>query len=180
MTGEIASRYGEALFMISQEDGLFADRKAQAQCLLDVLEENPELLLFFRAVKITDEEKKKMITETFKDMDPDLVHFLELLVDKDRTYYLKDILKDFIARCDEELGIVNATVESARRLPEEQMARIKAALEKQTGKTVSLVNKVDQKLIAGIKVTVGNRVTDVTMARSLEQMKETLLKGEFA
>ena len=50
-------------------------------------------------------------------------------------------------------------------------------LEKQTGKKVVLKNKIDTSLIAGIKVRVGSRVTDVSMKSRIENMKEALLKG---
>ena len=40
-----------------------------------------------------------------------------------------------------------------------------------------LTNRTDPSLIAGIKVTVGNRVTDITMATKIETMRNALLKG---
>ena len=49
--------------------------------------------------------------------------------------------------------------------------------EKKTGKQIKLINRIDESLIAGIKVTAGTTVTDVSVARQIEEMKETLLKG---
>ena len=78
---------------------------------------------------------------------------------------------------DEKLGIVRAVVSSARPLDEKQMEQIRTALEKKMGRTVILTNRTDPSLIAGIKVTVGNRVTDITMATKIETMRNALLKG---
>ena len=68
-------------------------------------------------------------------------------------------------------------VESARELKAEDLERIRKALEKKTGRTISLRTKINPDLIAGIKVTVGSNVTDVTMKTKIEAMKEALLKG---
>lgn len=178
MASEVAERYAEGLFSLALEDHTAASKKQQAEELSEVLAESDDLLLFLRAVKITPEEKKKAIDEMFStSLDHDFVSFLKLLVDKDRTYYLKEILNCFIDRCDEHLGIQKAEVLSARPLCEEDMKRIAAVLEKQTGKKIVLKNKIDTSLIAGIKVRVGSRVTDVSMKSRIENMKEALLKG---
>jgi F-type H+-transporting ATPase subunit delta len=57
------------------------------------------------------------------------------------------------------------------------MNRIRKALEQKTGAKIVLENRIDPKVIAGIKVTVGNSVTDVTMKSKIDDMKQTLLKG---
>ena len=106
-----------------------------------------------------------------------MINFLKLLVDKDRTYYLKEILRMYIELADDELGIQKAIVQSAKPLSEADMQEIKTALEKNTGKTIVLQNTVKPELIAGIKVIVGNTVTDNTFKNKMETLKQVLLKG---
>ena len=96
---------------------------------------------------------------------------------RDRIYCLDEILDAYVQMADEKLGIVRAVVSSARPLDEKQMEQIRTALEKKMGRTVILTNRTDPSLIAGIKVTVGNRVTDITMATKIETMRNALLKG---
>ncbi len=177
MASDVAGRYAEALFQLSKEEANVEERKEEAQVLREVLKANPELLTFFRAVKVTDQEKKAAVDSIFESYLPSTRNFLKLLIDKDRTYYLDEILKEYIRLADLELGIETATVASARKLDEAQLQRIREALEKKTGHRVNLINVVDKSLIAGIKVTAGNTVTDVTVARQIEGMKEALLKG---
>lgn len=178
MVSDVAERYAGGLFSLAVEDHTVESKKQQAEELAEVLEQSDELLLFLRAVKVTPEEKKKAIDEMFKDtLDHDFISFLKLLVDKDRTYYLREILNCFIDQCNERLGYQKAEVLSARPLPETDLKRIQEVLEKQTGKKILLKNKIDPSLIAGIKVKVGSRVTDVSMKSRIENMKEALLKG---
>jgi F-type H+-transporting ATPase subunit delta len=177
MASEIAGRYAEALFQLSMETDTLEERKQEAAILLDELKNSPDLSVFFRAVQIPASDKKAEIDRMFAPFLPDTRNFLKLLIDKDRTYYLKPILKTFIGLANQELGIEEATVASARPLSNEQMDRIREALEKKTGHKVWLVNTIDKSLIAGIKVTTGNTVTDVSVARQMQGMKEALLKG---
>lgn len=175
---EIAERYAEALFLVATENNTVKEKKEEAETLLHVLEVCPELSSFFHAVKITKEEKKTFIGTVFQDyFDKDTVNFLKLLIDKGRIHSLKDILKTVIQKANEDLGIQEATVYSARKLKDEDIERIKQALEVKTKKEVVVKNHIDESLIAGIKVVVGNNVTDVTMKHKLEELKASLLKG---
>ena len=106
-----------------------------------------------------------------------MIHFIKLLIDKGRIYYLRDILEEFVRLANERLGIENAVVWSARPLKEAYLKRLLEALEKKSGKKINLENRIDPELIAGIKVTVGSTVTDVTMKNRIESLKEELLKG---
>lgn len=178
MNSEVAERYAQGLFELARETDTVAAKKDSAETLLSVLESNPELIGFLKAVKITRDEKKAMIDRLFASvMDADVVRFIKLIIDKGRVNYLKEMLQVFTGLADDAMGIVRATVESARRLDEKDMNRIREALMKKTGRTVILKNKITPELIAGIKVTMGNNVTDVSMKNKIDSLKGALLKG---
>ena len=178
MSSEVAERYGTGLFELACEDNTVESKKEQEETLLDTLEQSDELLLFLQAVKVTNEEKKDTVVEIFKDtMDKDMINLIRLLVDRDRTWYLKDILRVYIGLADEKLGIQKAEVYSARKLSKEDLQRIADAIGKKQNKKIILRNIVDPSLIAGIKVKVGNTVTDITMKSQIENLRQALLKG---
>ncbi|MBF1114596.1 MAG: F0F1 ATP synthase subunit delta [Solobacterium sp.] len=178
MVNEIAERYGQGLFELATENNTVREKKAQCESLLKILKENNEVELFLRAVKITKEEKKNFITNVFgKVVDQDILNLLKLLVDRGRVTYIDEILRKFEVLANEELGIVKAVVHSARQLSQEDLNRIQEALIQKTKKTVTIENHVDPQIIAGIKVTVGNNVTDITTKTKIERMKNAILKG---
>ena len=178
MANEVAERYAQGLFELAWENDTAESKKEQAEGLLQTIGSTPELNVFLRAVKITKDEKKSFIESAFADaLDIDMIHFIKLLIDKGRIYYLRDILEEFVRLANERLGIENAVVWSARPLKEADLKRLLEALEKKSGKKVNLENRIDPELIAGIKVTIGSNVTDVTMRNRIESLKEELLKG---
>ncbi len=178
MAGEIASRYAAGLFLLARENKTVREKKEQAELILTAVREQEEVLSVLEAVRITDEEKKRFLERSFGTIaDRDFLHFLWLLVDKNRGWYLPEILRAYIAMADEALGIQRAEVISARKLPPAELERIRDTLARKTGKEIVLVNHVDPRVIAGIKVVIGNRVTDVTMLARMEQMKRAMLEG---
>ena len=179
MINAVAENYGGALFSLAREESTIRSTREEAEHLLSVLATEPELMEFFNAIKVTDQEKKDLIDAVFgEDYSADMIHLLKLLVDKNRIYWLRDILLHFVSLANEELGIKEATVYSARVLTKEDLEKIRTALEKKTGKESLLRNRVDRSLIAGIKVVTDNSVTDITMKRRIDEMRKALLKGE--
>ena len=181
--GHPQNRFWKVLAAIFDEEipQTVDEKKEQAEALRKVLDENPDFLLFLQAVKITRSEKKKLIREVFSQyLDSEMVSFIQLLVDKDRSWYLSEMLDEYIKRANEELGVETAVVASARPLAEEDLEKIRKALEKKTGKKIILRNKIDPSVLAGIKVIVGNNVTDITMKTRIENMRKALLEGGMA
>ena len=178
MANEVAERYAQGLFELAKETGTVREKKEQAALILRAIDDNPELTVFLRAVKNTKEEKNNLIAGVFAGAaDTDTINLIRLLIDKGRIYYFREIFSEFVRLADEDLGVATAVVESARELKAEDLERIRKALEKKTGKAVSVSTKINPDLIAGIKVTVGSNVTDITMKTKLDSMKEALLKG---
>ena len=165
MKNEVAERYGAGLFELAKEENKVEEYMNQVMLLKQTLKENPELSTFFLSVKVSKEEKRNVIDKVYSTyVDHNIVNFIKLVVDKGRATQLLNIYTSFIQMCEEDLGIQHATVLSARKLSQEDMNTI--------GNTL-----VDPSIIAGIKVTVGNTVTDVTMKTKIDRMRNTLLKG---
>jgi F-type H+-transporting ATPase subunit delta len=178
MANEVAERYAQGLFELAKETGTVREKKEQAALILRAIDDNPELTVFLRAVKITKEEKKNLIAGVFADAaDTDTINLIKLLIDKGRIGYFREIFQEYVRLADDELGIATAVVESARALKAEDIERIRLALVKKTGREIIMTTKINPELIAGIKVTVGNNVTDITMKTKIDSMKEALLKG---
>ena len=177
MASQVAERYGEALFELAKESGELVRWGQQARCLAAIVEENPQLLDFFNAVKISAEEKKQMVNTLFAGrIDVMFIHFLDLLIDKKRTKHAVEILRQFISLENAERGVAEGIVYSARKLAKEDVERIEQAMAKRQGQNLELTNRVDPRLISGIKVVIGNEVIDGSMKSKIESLKSELLK----
>ena len=98
-----------------------------------------------------------------------------LLFDRDRLPYLPGIARELRAMVDERGGRARATVTSARALTADQVKKVKASLERLSGKQILLDKKTDAGLIGGIVAKVGDTVYDGSIRTQLEQMRERFL-----
>jgi len=177
MVSQVAERYGQALFELALEMNSLEAWQNQAKGIIEVFKSNPELSDFFGAVKISNAEKTKMIHTLFDGrIDRMMIHFLCLLQDKKRMNKTGEILQQFILLGNQERGILNGTVLSARKLSKEEIERIEEAMTARMKKKVELVNRVDASLISGVRVVIGNEVIDGSMKSRIETLKNELLK----
>ena len=81
---------------------------------------------------------------------------------------------------DELQGIGRASLVSATELSSETVEKIRAALSKRTGQDIILEVAQDPALIGGIVTKIGDLVLDGSLKTSLENMRESLKRGESA
>jgi F-type H+-transporting ATPase subunit delta len=67
-----------------------------------------------------------------------------------------------------------AEVRTAVPLTDDQQARLKAALENATGKSLNLKTIVDPTVMGGVVATIGDTVIDDTVRTRIDQLKSRL------
>jgi F-type H+-transporting ATPase subunit delta len=103
-----------------------------------------------------------------------VINFVNLLIDRKRIDQLPGIEMAFREKVDEIRGITRGEVVSAEALDEAEIARVKDALSKISGKQVVVTASVDPGLIGGLVAKVGDMVFDGTIRTQLNQLKESL------
>ena len=172
----VASSYGLALFEIAKEDNDLGGYKKDLDFVLTALE--PDHLRFFNQAMINQEERISLLEKCFKEsVQPNVLNFLKVLIVKGRITHLNEIVKEFDAYYNEELGILEGIVYSTAPLSKEQLNSVEKAVSKKEGKTVVLKQKTDKSLIGGIKVVIGDHVLDGSLKNKMDSLQSELLKG---
>ena len=87
------------------------------------------------------------------------------------------ILAEYQRLYNAKHGIVEALVTLTARLPEKDKHALSEALKKKyDAKAVHIEEKVDQRLIGGMKIQIGDEVFDSSIANSHRQLQAQLLK----
>lgn len=74
-------------------------------------------------------------------------------------------------------NIVEATVTLTDRLPEKTRIHLRESLKKKyKAREVHILEKVDERLIGGLKIKVADEVIDMTIKNSLNELKHKILK----
>jgi F-type H+-transporting ATPase subunit delta len=100
-----------------------------------------------------------------------------LLLERRRIGLLAAISTEYQRLLDAERGIVAATVTSAAPLSEADETAVRERVERMTGATVRLRSVVDESLIGGLTVQVGDRLLDASVRGRLERLRSQLVAG---
>src|SRR5918999_5072969 len=92
---EIARVYATALFGAAKDAGKLDAIREQLGQFADALDENREMALFFFSPYFSSAEKGDGIRRAVDGAEPELVNFLELLVDKHRMPVIFRIRRQF-------------------------------------------------------------------------------------
>lgn len=173
---KVAKRYAAALFEVAERDGAIEAVSADLDLLERFLSELPELRSLVLHPLVTDERKRKVLSDAFGDrMTATTLNFLYLLIRKRRETALDDVIADYRVLVDEKLGRVIARVQSAVPLSAAQVKALKAALSTRTGKNVEIEASVDPSAIGGLRVRIGDNIIDGTVQSGLESVRRQML-----
>ena len=177
MAKSVEGVYSGALFELAQEKNKLKELMEEGRSLLTVLLENPEFPALLSNPRITREEKLDVVKETFEGrLSPEMLGFLELLVEKDRTAFLERILDGFLREAEEKLGIGRVYVRSAAALTDAQKETLEGKLLRDTGfQTLEMSYTVDPGLIGGMVISIGDRVVDDSLKSKLMSLERDLL-----
>ena len=103
-------------------------------------------------------------------------NLLRVLAENKRIELLPEIRTQFEALKDEREGVVEAQVHCAFELTAAQLADLVQRLEKKTGRKVRSRVSIDQELIGGVRVVLGDKVIDGSVRAQLAAL-ETALKA---
>ena len=174
----ISKTYGDALFEVAAEEDKLESHLEEVEAVLDVLKENEEYIKIIGYPRIPVEEKKAMIESAFKDkVSDDMVGFLTVIVEKGRFSKIEEILNYFVERVHEAEKIGTAEIKSAVELSEAQKKAVEDKLLTTTQyKKIIAKYSVDESLIGGMVIRIGDRIVDSSVKTKLETMARDLSK----
>ena len=169
----IARPYAAALFQATTAaDG--AQLVAQLDALAGIAGD-AGLRQFAADPKVSGEQVFNLVSGIAgSDLSPKLKNLLDVVIDNGRLAVLPEIASQFRALVNDRGGVSDAHIVSAFPLDAAQQAALAKVLEKRFGRQLTTTVSVDESLIGGVRVTVGDEVLDTSVAARLEQMRVAL------
>lgn len=173
----LARVYAESLFGVAKENGSLDTVRGQLAELADALGENRELEVFFFSPYFSSQEKLDGLNRAISGADPHFLNFLELLVEKHRMPAIFRIRQRFEELWKEENRMLEVTVTSAVELDPAVARQVGEEVERQTGRSVELKSRVDESIIGGLVLQVGNMVLDTSIRNNLEKLRQSVAQA---
>lgn len=164
-----------ALFSLACETGQQKEYLEDLEQVNRILAGCPEYMDLLETPTIAKSERRRALAEAFSENLPEyLLSFLQILAEKNGIRTLPDCIGEYRALYYDFAGIAVAKVTSAGELSSDEKTRLRAALEKRTGKTVRLQFGLDPSLIGGLVVEIDGVRYDGSLRGRIAQVKEVM------
>jgi F-type H+-transporting ATPase subunit delta len=169
----IARPYAEAVFRVA--------KPAERNGWLDLLERladisaDASLRSLLGDPLVTQEQIYSVMEGALKTpLSGEAKNFLQTLIDNDRIVALPEIAAQFRELANSAAGSADAVIYSAFEMNASQVESLTAMLEKRFACKLTPAVVVDQSLIGGVRVVVGDQVLDSSVRGKLDSMRVAL------
>jgi len=171
----LALRYARAIYQISRLLNVTHKVHDDLLNISECIDSSADLKRVLYHPGITPDEKMQVVNELFsKTCESVTLRFIGYLIDKKRTFYITAIALCFSALLDSDENRVVVKVESYQQLTGETLKKIKERLVKGLEKDVVITSIVNPSLMGGLKLILGDRVIDGSIAYHLKRLSETI------
>ena len=168
-----ARRYAEAAYLIARE-GLREDEWRDGLQAIAALFGDPTAQRFFANSGVPVAPKSQLLEKALTGLPPDILNLARLLLRRQRTRLAPQIAQAYQEILDKENGVAHATVTSAVPLTPDELREVQQKVQEMTGGTVILQTEVDESIIGGLIVRIGDRLIDGSTRSRLLALRQRL------
>lgn len=173
--GKAARVYATALYQAAEEAGRVEYVRRDLGDFVQALDSSAELRQLLAAEEIADIKKTEVLMELTEGGDELMRNLLRLVVDKNRETELAAIYRAYVELVEQAQGLVHVEVVSAVPLPETLQKTLQTKIESSLKKTVELTLTVDEDILGGLRLRIGDRIADASVRHRLERLREVLI-----
>ncbi|MGR4065062.1 MAG: ATP synthase F1 subunit delta [Vulcanimicrobiaceae bacterium] len=172
---KLARRYAVAIFSLASERDAVERVGRDLRAIADGIAGNEPTKRFFVSPVVAREDKERVAVATFKErVDPIALHALLLVVRKRRERTFGEIVTEYAKLEQRARGTEPLLVTTAEKLGAEDLRALVGRLERLYGRRFEVTHEVDPAAIGGVRVTLGDKRFDGTVAGRLEELSRTL------
>jgi F-type H+-transporting ATPase subunit delta len=170
----IARPYAQAVFSAAKDKGRLAQWSDMLRFMVEIWSDARVQLALANPKFTKDDVERLLLGICGERLDGGARNLLVILVRNDRLPALPHIADLYEQLREEHENVVEATVESAFPLSEQQLAALVASLERRSGRKVQATVRVVPELIGGVTLRIGDDVWDGSVCGQLHSMAVAL------
>lgn len=171
----LANVYADAMLTLAESQGAADPLLEELRDLAGLLDKDAELETFFSSPMIDSAVRGRSLEKVFRGRASDLfVDAIQVLNRKGRLGMFRAIAEAYRNAHETLRGRVEVHVTTAVPLSETLRASLVNTARAHTGKEPTLIEKVDQSLIGGLVVRIGDTKLDMSVARRIDRLGQML------
>ncbi len=172
----LAKVYSKAMLELASQNGDGESLGQELNDLADYIDRDKGFDHFLSSPTIDPGKRERLIEKLFRGKYSDLcVDSLQVLNRKERLGLIRSVAHTFHLMHEEQQGRTEVHVTTAVELTDELRSKLRDTMKKHTGKEAELIESVDDSLIGGMTVRIGDEKFDMSIATQLNTMHESLM-----
>ncbi len=174
MSKRAAIRYAKAIMERAQANGLAAQTNDDMLLIADTIKSNAELNNFVKNPVFSRDVKYSALLEVFSQIGSESKLLLKLLAENKRLEILADVASAYNGLFDKVSGIEKIQVTTAFPITPELEAKVIAKVKEFTSNSLVIENIVDESIIGGFILRMGDKQYNASVANKLTTLKREL------
>ena len=166
-----AIRYAKALLSLAEEQKSAEVLNKDMSTIATAIGTSTELTNMLQSPVIPATIKKSALSEIFKNSNTLTNNLIDTLISNNRIHLLSDVAQNYNQLYKQSQGEQVAKVTTAVPLTEELKVKVLAKVKELTGKEASIVSIIDESIIGGFILRVGDIQYDASIANKLNKLK---------
>jgi F-type H+-transporting ATPase subunit delta len=168
-------RYAEAAFQLADRDGSIETWRRELEQAAAATD--GQLMAVLANPALALDQRLAAADRVLASLSQSVRNLVFLLVRRRRIEQLPRVVAEFTRLDERRQGITHATATSAAPLTDLEVKALTARLEQMTGDRIALETDVDEALLGGLIVRVGDRLIDGSVRGRLERLRNQLASG---
>lgn len=166
-----ALRYAKAVLDLAKEQKSDKAVNEDMKSVSNAVSQSKELNDMLHSPVIPNATKKSALLAVFSDLHTLSVNLIDTLIANKRVNILGDVAQKYNQLFDQEQGTQIAKVTTAVPLTDDLKAKVLAKVKELTGKDAEITNHIDENILGGFILRVGDLQYDASIANKLSKLK---------
>lgn len=176
----VSNRYAKSLLQLAVEQGKLEAVKEDMKMIANACEESRELIVLMKSPVINPAKKQAILNEIFATkVDKLTMMFMDIMVAKKREMFIAEIAFAFAEQYRAHKNIIKAVVKTAHGVDGVLREKLLKIVHQQKTGEIELVEEVDQDLIGGFVLRVGDNQIDASVQSSLARLRRTFSENAY-
>ncbi|WP_106767284.1 F0F1 ATP synthase subunit delta [Paenibacillus faecalis] len=169
-----AKRYARALFEVAAQQQKGPEVEQELRVIVSAIEKDADIQKFISTPNIPRSLKMDALNKALEGkVSKPVLNTIELLLEKGRTDLFSELLNSYVKIQAASLGMVDATVYSTYPLNDQEKEKVAAEFGQMEQRKIRVTNVVDESLLGGLKVVIGDKLYDGSLAGKLERLEKS-------
>lgn len=148
--------------------------------IVSLCSNNKDLVLMLKSPIIKTDKKISILSEIFsKKISETTMVFINIITNKKREMHLEAIATSFINLYKSHKNIKTVSITTAVPVSDQTKSEIMSYIKKTGGDEVELTEIVNEDIIGGVIIKMGDKQLDASVTRKIKKLKKTFNKNLY-